>query len=185
MKKGACLFAMLFVSAFLLSGCGDAPAKPASGGPAANAAALPKDFILTAAPSGAKEVGVVKKEVKDGDEVIIRGRIGGKDKDVFTPGYASFYLADMSLTPCNEKPGDGCKTPWDFCCDERETILANLVTVEARGSDGKPLKVDLKGVQGIDLLSVLVVKGKAIRQGSDQNITIVPSGIFVEKVGKY
>lgn len=185
MKTKACLFAVVFVTGLLLSGCGEGPVKPGSGAPAAGTKALPKDFILAAAPAGAREVGVAKKEVKDGEEVVVRGRVGGKDKDVFTPGYASFYLADMSLQPCNEKPGDGCKTPWDFCCDERETILANLVTVEAHGEDGKPLKMDLKGMQGIDLLSVLVVKGKAVRRGGDMNLTIVPTGIFVEKVGKY
>lgn len=185
MKRSVLIWSVLVAGSLFLAGCGGTPVKPATTGPVATASNLPPELILTAAPAGAKDVGVLKQEVKDGDEVVIRGRVGGKDKDVFTPGYASFYLADMKLVPCNTKPGDDCKTPWDFCCEERETILSNLVTVEARGADGKPLKVDLQGVKGIDLLSVLVIKGKAVRQGSDKNLTIVPSGIFVEQVGKH
>jgi hypothetical protein len=142
---------------------------------------LPEGLVLTAAPAGAKDVGATKKEAKDGETVVIRGRVGGRESDVFTPGYASFYLGDMKLTPCNEKPGDACKTPWDFCCDDSDVITANLVNVEARGADGKPLKIDLKGVQGIDLLSILVVKGKAVKKENDPNVTIIAEGIYVEK----
>jgi hypothetical protein len=176
--------AVLFLGALVLSGCGgstvEAPTKSAP-----SAAELPPGFILTEAPSGAKSVSELKQTAKDGDEVVVRGQVGGKDKGVFTPGYASFYLADLKLKACNLKPDDDCKTPWDFCCEERSTILSNLISIEARDAGGKPLKTDLKGVDGIDLLSVLIVRGKAVRQGSDENLTIVPTGIYVEKVGKY
>lgn len=178
------LASVLAALAIVLSGCGNGGAKPpatsAPAAPAAGEAKLPEGLILVSAPAGAKDVGVGKAEAKEGDEVVLRGQVGGKAKDVFTPGYAAFLLADMKLQPCNAKPGDGCTTPWDFCCDPREEILANVVNVEIQGTSNKPLKLNLQGVQGIDHLSTLVVKGKVLRKDGP-NLTLRAEGIFVEK----
>ncbi len=65
------------------------PARPATG---------PK-FLLAAEPAGAKGVIDVRKEAKDGDEVVVVGQVGG-DKQPFTEGRASFLIVDPSLQAC-------------------------------------------------------------------------------------
>jgi len=143
---------------------------------------LPAGLILKEAPAGAKDVSALKKDAKEGDDVVIRGQIGG-DKAPFVNKRAIMRIMDMKLPACNTKPGDDCKTPWDFCCETPETLKANSATIECCNADGKPLKVELKGMNGIDNLSVVVVKGKVTSRIGD-NLIIQASGIFVEKAAK-
>jgi hypothetical protein len=143
---------------------------------------LPAGLILKEAPAGAKDVSVLKKDAKEGDEVVIRGQVGG-DVKPFVKNRAIVRIVDMKLPACNAKPGDSCKTPWDFCCETPEAIKANSATIECCTADGKPLKVELKGMNGIDHLSVVVVKGKVSSRVGD-NLIIQASGIFVEKAAK-
>ncbi len=176
------------VALLLLSGCGgaqnktDGAAAPKPGEKAdANPAPAPAGLMLTEAPPGARDVIAVKKDAKEGDEVVIRGRIGGAPTNVFTSGYAIMTIVDMSLVPCNEKPGDGCKTPWDYCCDDKEDILAAKATIQLLGAGGKVLKQEFKGMAGMDHLSVVVVKGKVGKRDDPKNLIINATGIFVEK----
>ena len=71
-------------------------------------------YLLASEPAGAKGVIDVRKTAKDGEEVVVVGRIGGS-KAPFT-GRAAFEIVDPSFVPCNEKdePEDS-ETPWDFC----------------------------------------------------------------------
>ena len=168
-----------------LIGCGEAqkssPNSAMSADPASKPAAtvaLPDTLLLKEAPSGAKDVGVLKKEAKAGDEVVIRGQVAGR-VDVFTPGRATVMLADTNLPACSLKPGDKCETPWDLCCETKEILKANTASIQVVGPDGKPLKTDLRGVSGIDHLSVLVVKG-TVAAREEQNLVINATGIYVE-----
>src|SRR5690348_16160813 len=90
----------------------------------ARAEDLPAGLILKEAPAGAKDVSVLKKDAKEGDEVVIRGQVGGDEKP-FVNKRAIMRIVDMKLPACNAKPGDSCKTPWDFCCETPEAIKAN------------------------------------------------------------
>lgn len=71
-------------------------------------------YLLASEPAGAKGVIDIKKEAKDGDQVVVVGRIGGS-KEPFTKGRVSFTLVDPSFVPCNEKGEEDSETPWDFC----------------------------------------------------------------------
>lgn len=143
---------------------------------------LPAGLILKEAPAGAKEVAALKKDAKEGDEVVIRGQIGGEAAP-FVKKRAIMRIVDMKLPACNAIPGDKCETPWDFCCETPESLKANSAIIELCNAEGKPLKIDLKGMNGIDCLSVVVVKGKVTNRIGD-NLVIRASGIFVEKVAK-
>lgn len=61
----------------------DTVAKPADG------AAQGKEYVLSAEPANAKGVTDVRKASKDGDEVVVVGRIGGEVKP-WVEGRASF-----------------------------------------------------------------------------------------------
>ena len=170
-------------ASLLLSGCGDAQTSAkttVTSPPPSTAQALPAGLILKEAPTGAKDVGALKKDAKEGDEIVIRGQIGGRP-DVFNAGRATFLIADMKFPACNMKPGDKCETPWDFCCETPEAREANTAAIQVTDPDGKILKADVRGVSGIDYLSVVVIKGKVAKR-EEKNLVVNATGIYVEKV---
>ena len=171
--------------ALWLNGCGGTPpTKPAEKvsppTPVASAAAFPSELFLKEAPADAKEVSVVKKEAKEGDEVVVRGRIGGSENP-FVDGRAVVTIADTSIRACNERPGDACPNPWDFCCEDPNELVMRTATIQVLDKDGKPLKQGLRGVNGIDHLTVLAVKGKVDKRGDPKVLTINASGIYIDK----
>lgn len=162
---------ILAASVVLLASCQEKPAPAAQASPAAPSAELSK--VLAAAPAGeAKAIHVVRTAVKPGDEVTLTGRIMGNDKP-FVEGRAVFILGDPEvLTPCNERPGDGCETPWDVCCDTSEDKQRGTATVQITGADGKVLKEGLEGVGGLQNLATVVVTGK-VAEGSSADLLVV------------
>ena len=52
-------------------------ARGAAGARASSADALPAGLVVPEAPAGARDVVALKKGAKDGDEVVVRGRVGG------------------------------------------------------------------------------------------------------------
>lgn len=169
------------------SGCKDSTTSPRPDKPLANTAAategtavdgIPANLWLAAEPAGAKPVAEVKKSATAGQEVVLFGRIGGR-KDPFVSGRAMFMLSDRSIPSCAEKHSDGCPTPWDYCCEPKETVLAGTLTVEIVGSDGKPLKTGLSGVHGLEPLADVFVRGKVVGAGND--LVIDATGVYVKK----
>ena len=153
-----------------------APAPTAKTQPAGDAG-LPAGVWLTAAPADAKPVAETKKSAAVGQEVVLFGRIGG-GKVPFVEGRAMFMLADRSIPSCVEKHGPGCATPWDYCCEPKETVLAGTATVQLVGADGRPLKVGLEGVRGLKPLAEVVVTGKVSSAG--ENVVIDATGIYIK-----
>src|SRR5258708_7856878 len=84
------------------------------------------DCVLSAEPVESKGVIEVRKVAKDGDEVVITGRVGGSTEPI-VKGRASFTIVDTSFVACSEREGDDCKTPWDFCCESREDLAKGTV----------------------------------------------------------
>ena len=109
------LFGLLgLAAAVVVVGCTRTdPAPKNTPAPIASEAAKGK-HLLASEPAGVKGVIDVRKSAKDGDEVVVVGRIGGS-KEPFTKGRVSFTIVDPSFVPCNEKGDDDSETPWDFC----------------------------------------------------------------------
>jgi hypothetical protein len=131
------------------------------------------ESVLNTAPKGdAKSIKDVKAAAKPGDEVTFKGRIMGNDKP-FVVGRAAFIVADPSLiTACSDKPGDGCETPWDACCDTAEDKKKATVTVQILNSEGRVLKQGLEGTKGLANLATVTVSG-TIAEGSGGDVLIV------------
>ena len=90
-----------------------------------------------------------------------------------TAGRAAFILGDPSkLTPCNKNPGDGCKTPWDVCCDTPEAVKASTVTIQVVGADGKVLKEGIENRNGLKPLSNVTVSG-TVTEGSNADVLVL------------
>jgi hypothetical protein len=135
-------------------------------------------YLLPTEPAEAQAVADAKKEVKDGDEVTLIGRIGGSESP-FVAGRASFTIVDTKLVPCSERPGDSCPTPWDYCCDT-DQLPASTASVKVVDDAGKTLAIDAKSGLGLQELQTVVVKGKAKRDEAG-NLSVLATGIFVKK----
>jgi hypothetical protein len=138
-------------------------------------AAKSNAYLLAEQPKDADDVGAVRKEAKDQDEVTIVGRIGGR-KNPWIKGAAAFSIVDRALKPCNEIEGDTCKTPWDYCCEA--DLAKSTVLVMVVGEDGKLVKQDARELLGVKELDTLFIQGKAKRDKAG-NVTIMASKVFV------
>ena len=134
-------------------------------------AALPAGLIVSAAPQDAKDVKALRQSAKQGDAVVLRGKIAGR-KDPLAEGRAVMNVLDLSVATCENMPGDGCPTPWDACCEPKTDVAAGSATVQVNGTDGKPLKLSLNGAGGIAPGKQIVVAG-TVSSASDAPILVV------------
>jgi hypothetical protein len=139
---------------------------------------LPSNLIVATAPSGAKDILELKRSAKDGDSVVLRGRIGGR-KDPIADNRAILTLIDVSMIPCNQIPEDRCSTPWDACCHPKEEILANSATVQVVGSDGQLVRAGLSGVGGLAPMKEILVTGKIAGPVDEKNLLVQATNIYV------
>lgn len=184
-SKLMCLWAVVASLALAVTwGC-DRPADK-SAAPAVRetttADVLPSDLFLTALPENARGVGEVKADLAATGAVVIQGRIGGR-RDPFFEGSAMFLLVDTRIKTCKELHGDGCQTPWDYCCEPKESLLANTATVQIVGDDGRPLRLGLAGVPGLNPMNEIVISGKIIPRENTDTLVVNAEGIYVVPTG--
>jgi hypothetical protein len=156
----------------LVSSCGKG--KPDTTLPASN---VPEKFYLADAPGSARSVAEVVSSAKDGEQVVVTGRVGGAEK-VFVDSYAAFTIVDAKVSPCGAGEMDECQTPWDYCCDSPDVIAANALSVELI-SDGQPLKATARGYHGLDHLKMVVVQG-TVAKDSTGNVRVLATGLHVQ-----
>jgi hypothetical protein len=161
----------LLLAAFALAGCGVQstdtipPTK-------ATIASEAKKFVAEKDPDGAKGVIDVRKDAKDGEDVVVVGRVGGAAKPL-TEGRTSFMIADTSL-----KPTEGCETPWDYCAVDKKELAAARLSVKFVDDDGKTLQASAREVFGLKELSTVVVKGK-VQRDDKGNVVVVGKTLFI------
>jgi hypothetical protein len=158
----------ILVTAVFISGIVGAQTKQSR-----SSAGLPSDLFVKALPDNPVDVGEARKTAQQGQQIVLRGRIGGMPNP-FADKYAIFVLSDLNLLMCEEK----CATPWDYCCTPREKILANVATVQVVDGRGKPLNVSIKGVSGLNPLSEVVVRGLVAKQDG-KTLIVNAQNIFV------
>jgi hypothetical protein len=136
--------------------------------------ALPASYHLATEPADARDVLIAKTSVKDGDAVVLRGRVQD-----FVGGMAAFVLIDGALKSCDEEgPMPTCETPWDYCCTDPAEIQAASAMVEFR--DGEAVRrTDARGFHGLDHLKWVTVKGIA-KTDDKGNLTVVTDGVYVK-----
>jgi hypothetical protein len=156
------------------------PAKqPDSVTKSAAPASLPAGFFLTKQPDGAKTVEEVKASAKTGDNIVIRGRIGGS-KSPFVEGRAVFTLMGSGLKACSDNPEDKCSAPWDYCCETPEAIAKHSATIQVVDSAGNVLRMNLKGEKGLKELSEVIIEG-TVKQTTDKLLVINATRLFIVK----
>lgn len=172
----------LFVASLVLMavGCsGSSPSAPSASPSSPAAASKPtaagEKYVAASEPAGAVAVGTARESVKDDEDVVLVGRVGGSEKP-FVDGVAAFTIVDPKVPHC--APDEGCETPWDYCC-EQNAVKNNIAMVKV--VDGlKPVMTDAKTLLGVKELNIVVVKGKAKRDDAG-NLTVLAEQVFVKQ----
>jgi hypothetical protein len=171
----ASLLSVFAIALVLVAGCDRDGAVSKNPEPAAAGAVLPAGMIVATAPADAKGIIELKGTAKDGDEVVVRGVVGGTE-DPVAANQAIVTLVDAGVTTCDKMEGDTCKTPWDACCEK--DLATKVATVQVLGADGKPLKGSLSAA-GVKPLKQVVVAGKARVPADGKALIIEASKIHV------
>lgn len=154
--------------------------KPSNAAEATATATMPAGLMLEKAPDGPLEVAAAKQSAKEGDEIVIRGRIGG-GKHPFVNNRAMFQLVDSSVPTCDEKGSDGCPTPWDYCCEPKDQVAAKSATVQVTDAEGKPLALNLDMPDGLQPQDTVIVKGKVAKKPNEATMIVTAAGIYVQR----
>lgn len=133
-------------------------------------------LVVKAEPAGAIPVGTARTQVKDGEAVVLTGRIGGSAQP-FISGAAAFTIVDPSVKWCAE--AEGCPTPWDYCCTQNE-VRENIATVKIVDAAGGLVSGDARQMLGVKELSLIVVAGRAERDAAG-NLAVRAEQVFVRE----
>lgn len=158
------------IAILALAACGDT--SPRNATPAAAAPpSLPEGFVTKGAATGTN-VAAARASAQVGQELVIVGRIGGS-VDPFVAGRAIFTIVDPALVSCADMDDpDHCKTPWDYCCEDRDAMKRGTATIEITDASGKPLSLSVRGLQGLDPLATIAVTG-TVTERNDAGLLVV------------
>jgi len=171
------LAAGLAALTLLAAGCGKAPAPQSSAPAEAVPAALTAVFHPVAVTGAVKPIPELRTRVAPGDTVVLEAKVMGTETP-FVDQRALFVVGDEgTLTSCDLREGDTCKTPWDNCCDDPDAIRAGTATIQVVDAAGNVLKHGLRGVNGLKELSRVRVEGVGAPQSSADALIINATGI--------
>jgi len=162
----------------LFAACEDSSQTAQNTGPADAPASAKPAWLLTSAPAGAIDVSDAKSSASEGDDIVLRGIIGGR-VDVLTEDSATFVIMDTGLENACVAEDDHCPTPWDYCCATADDLAANNATIQLVDDSGAPLDVNLVAA-GLEPLDQVVVVGKVGPRPTGQVLTVRASGVHRE-----
>jgi hypothetical protein len=159
-----------FLAAFVLAGCIPTAKETPGDKPAVDVSA----YTLAAEPAGAKGVVAVREASRDGDEIVVVGKVGGSARP-FVEGRCAFTMIDTSIEPCDD---DGCGNP--YCSVDAGVLRKSTTLVKVVDGQGNSLPTGARQAFGLEQLQTVVIKGKA-KKDEQGNLTILASGVFVRK----
>lgn len=154
----------------LLSGCEKSATEETSSNGASAAS-----WLLASAPADALPVGQVKADAAEGDRVIMLGRVGGQLKPI-SEGSPVFMVVDLQIPSCADMGDDDhCPTPWDYCCEPRDSLTANSATVQLVDAEGAVLDT-LVGAS-LEPLDEVIIVGTVGPRPTPEVLTIKATGV--------
>lgn len=157
-------------SVFALVGCGEQASDSGDVAKNQSGQTTQASWMLADAPADPVEVAVAKENAAEGEEIVIKGRIGGR-KTPITEGSPVFTIVDLELPHCGQIPGDTCATPWDYCCETSESLTANTATIQIASGD------EVAGV--LEPLDLVIVRGTVAPRPNEDVLTVKASGVHV------
>ncbi|MDF7799669.1 hypothetical protein P4C99_09335 [Pontiellaceae bacterium B1224] len=140
---------------------------------------MPAVFVADPIAGTPVAIPEARTQFKAGDEVVLTGLIMGVNHP-FVEGRGVFVLGDEgTLTPCDLDHADGCKTPWDACCDPAGVRMAGTATIQVLAEDGKPIRTGLKGVEGLAELSRVTVQGEVAANSTPDAFIVNASALHI------
>lgn len=169
----------LLCASVLAAGCAKQEAPPAESAASAPDAPTPQAFVDTAPAGEAVPIPEARTRFASGDAVVLDGRVMGVRKP-FVEGRAVFVLGDdATITSCDEMDEDHCRSPWDACCDPAEIRAAGTATIQLVDADGAVLPQGLKGVNGLQELARVTVKGAVAPGATEQAFVVNADALYV------
>jgi hypothetical protein len=131
-------------------------------------------FMLAEEPDGAIGVIAARESVKDGDSIVIVGRIGG-DANPWVEGRAAFTLLDASksLVALGTESAAGELCTGDCCAIERAGCTTLVKFVD---ENGRVLAADARRLLNVSANDMVVVRGKASRD-ENGNFAVLADGL--------
>jgi len=165
----------IVLSAFLFAACGEPEAEVSQ----PEASAELRAVFVESIEEEAAPIHLVRTMVQPGDAIVLKGQVMGA-MEPFVDGRAAFVLGDREkLTPCNERPDDPCPTPWDNCCDSKEALREGTATIQVVDAAGQVRQEGLEGVEDLEKLSKIRVKGRVAEGSTPANLVVTASEIEV------
>lgn len=172
-------FAILAAALFSVStlGCGSGSTEPA----VTNATPVSFDggrYVLADEPDGAVGVIAARQSAKDGEAIVIVGRVGGS-ANPWIDGRAAFMMLDASksvvATGTEAKGNEICMG--DCCALERAACTALVTFVDDHGS---VIPVDSRKLLQIAENDMLLVQGK-VKKDETGNFTVLASKVYIRR----
>ncbi|MAJ46066.1 MAG: hypothetical protein CBC35_02050 [Planctomycetes bacterium TMED75] len=132
---------------------------------------IPASTFVNVRPEGSVMLADIKASGNVGDKVVVEARVGGRATP-FVDGSAMFIAADPRLVSCDQRPGDHCKIPYDYCCEDPAAMKAGTATIQLVDSNGIPYPVGARGQGGIEPLKTVVISG-VISEKNEQGIMVI------------
>lgn len=166
----------------ILAGCSDGETPNTTDGDhtetSGGANATRPAWLLASAPAEPQDIIGAKATAKAGDEIVLTGRIGGRVTPI-TDGSPVFTIVDLSMLYCGQEETsmENCPTPWDYCCDTKETIAAKSATVQIVNADGTPI-TESPAAHGLTPLDEVIVVGTVQPRPNTTILTVQAEGVY-------
>ena len=136
-------------------------------------------WLLASEPAGAVDVGAARGSAEPGDRVAVRGRIGGRVEPI-SEGLGVFVMVDPAIPTCAELEDDHCPTPWDYCCEPKDSLNANTAAVRIMPG-GELVEADLVAL-GLEPTDTVIVEG-VVGEGSGVDVLVIDAEGVYEVTG--
>jgi hypothetical protein len=123
--------------------------------------ALPAGWAVGHGPDAAKSPAQIRATAKVGDEVAVKGRIGGSE-DPVANGVAQFTLVGSEI---EYKPESA--NPWTYSDVSKDSLAASMCQVRFPDASGDALNVELDGRRNIAAGAEVVIIGTVAKNDAD------------------